>query len=293
MGVSASTGGRPPHESVPEEVTASIMMTAAVVLFLLVIFVLVLHLYLKWFWHRVEEPPAAVQQSPGRGRRRLQHRQIRQFAFSTATHDNPTRKGLDSGILLSLPAIVVGSQELGDGLECAICLSELAEGEKARLLPKCNHGFHSDCIDLWFESHRTCPICRDPVDATDSSKSAEANVGISSSTGSSSSAGETVEENPSNGQPSESPYFPTNVLFWGNESQVSSRTAACLEEAPSSSSSAPSNNGACAAAAAAAASSSRVEGALAIDIRVEEPKSPVNTSTRLRSLKRLLSRTRG
>ncbi|KAK4760804.1 hypothetical protein SAY87_005697 [Trapa incisa] len=297
MGVSSGIGGGSPRESVPLEVTAKILMTAAVVLFLLVIFVLVLHLYAKWFWGRVEEPLAAGQQSPGRGRRR-QHRQRRPFAFSAATHDNPARKGLDPAILRSLTEVVLGPEELGDGLECAICLSELAQGEKARLLPKCNHGFHSDCIDLWFESHCTCPICRNPVGAADSSKSAEADVGI---TGSNSSAGDTFDENLSNGQPSESPNFPTNVLFWGDENQIISRTAASLEEAPSSSSSssssslsAPLNNGVSSAAAGG-------EGVLAIDIRrliessssrfvEEDPKSPVTTSTRLRSLKRFLSR---
>ncbi|EEF40166.1 RING-H2 finger protein ATL78 [Ricinus communis] len=44
--------------------------------------------------------------------------------------------------------------------ECAICLSEFTPGERVRLLPKCNHGFHVRCIDKWLSSHSSCPTCR-------------------------------------------------------------------------------------------------------------------------------------
>ncbi|KAK3023500.1 hypothetical protein RJ639_043784 [Escallonia herrerae] len=44
--------------------------------------------------------------------------------------------------------------------ECVICLSEFAPGESVRVLPKCNHGFHVECIDMWLVSHSSCPTCR-------------------------------------------------------------------------------------------------------------------------------------
>ncbi|XP_044470771.1 RING-H2 finger protein ATL78-like [Mangifera indica] len=44
--------------------------------------------------------------------------------------------------------------------ECVICLSEFASGDRIRLLPKCNHGFHVRCIDKWLSSHSSCPTCR-------------------------------------------------------------------------------------------------------------------------------------
>ncbi|CAN6825371.1 unnamed protein product [Brassica oleracea] len=48
--------------------------------------------------------------------------------------------------------------------ECAICLSEFSEEDTVRLITMCRHGFHSVCIDLWFESHKTCPVCRCELD---------------------------------------------------------------------------------------------------------------------------------
>ncbi|URE11231.1 RING-H2 finger protein [Musa troglodytarum] len=49
------------------------------------------------------------------------------------------------------------------GVECAVCLGELSEGEEVRLLLGCKHAFHRRCIDMWFFSHSTCPLCRSPV----------------------------------------------------------------------------------------------------------------------------------
>ncbi|KAK9757649.1 hypothetical protein RND81_01G176700 [Saponaria officinalis] len=47
-----------------------------------------------------------------------------------------------------------------DGTDCSVCLSEFQEGETLRLLPKCKHAFHIDCIDTWLRSHINCPLCR-------------------------------------------------------------------------------------------------------------------------------------
>ncbi len=44
--------------------------------------------------------------------------------------------------------------------ECAVCLSDFEEEDDLRLLPGCKHVFHKDCIDVWFQSHSTCPLCR-------------------------------------------------------------------------------------------------------------------------------------
>ncbi|KAH7292650.1 hypothetical protein KP509_29G079200 [Ceratopteris richardii] len=44
--------------------------------------------------------------------------------------------------------------------ECAICLSDFKEQECIRMLPKCQHCFHKECIQSWLGSHSTCPLCR-------------------------------------------------------------------------------------------------------------------------------------
>lgn len=32
-----------------------------------------------------------------------------------------------------------------------------------KILPKCKHAFHRECIDTWLKAHVNCPICRTTV----------------------------------------------------------------------------------------------------------------------------------
>ncbi|KAJ8436817.1 hypothetical protein Cgig2_032045 [Carnegiea gigantea] len=45
-------------------------------------------------------------------------------------------------------------------LECAVCLSVFEEDETLRLLPKCDHVFHVECVEKWLATRSTCPYCR-------------------------------------------------------------------------------------------------------------------------------------
>ncbi|KAK8945844.1 E3 ubiquitin-protein ligase [Platanthera guangdongensis] len=71
----------------------------------------------------------------------------------------PPPDGLEE-VLIS--QIAVCKYKRGDGLdtECSVCLAEFREGESLRILPKCSHGFHIQCIDTWLISHSNCPLCR-------------------------------------------------------------------------------------------------------------------------------------
>jgi hypothetical protein len=55
---------------------------------------------------------------------------------------------------------------LQEGLECAVCLSRFEDADILRLLPKCKHAFHLDCVDTWLISHSTCPLCLTSEDLT-------------------------------------------------------------------------------------------------------------------------------
>ncbi|KAK1418561.1 hypothetical protein QVD17_27706 [Tagetes erecta] len=69
--------------------------------------------------------------------------------------------GIDKTIIESLPYFKFSSLKgWKNGLECSVCLSAFEEIELLRLLPKCKHAFHIDCIDQWLENHSSCPLCR-------------------------------------------------------------------------------------------------------------------------------------
>ncbi|KAF7817128.1 putative RING-H2 finger protein ATL12 [Senna tora] len=79
-----------------------------------------------------------------------------------------TYSGIDKQVIEALPffkfSSLKGSKQ---GLECCVCLSKFEDTEVLRLLPKCKHGFHMNCIDKWLETHSTCPLCRYRVDPAD------------------------------------------------------------------------------------------------------------------------------
>ncbi|XP_018470511.2 E3 ubiquitin-protein ligase RHA1B [Raphanus sativus] len=66
---------------------------------------------------------------------------------------------------------------------CAVCLGDLEDGDEVRELRNCSHVFHRECIDRWLDyeccggdgnegeedNHRTCPLCRTPLLAADTS----------------------------------------------------------------------------------------------------------------------------
>ncbi|KAK8486430.1 hypothetical protein V6N13_090835 [Hibiscus sabdariffa] len=73
-------------------------------------------------------------------------------------------RGLEASVIESFPIMVyseVKDHKIGNGaLECAVCLNEFGDDETLRLIPKCDHVFHPECIDAWLASHTTCPVCR-------------------------------------------------------------------------------------------------------------------------------------
>ncbi|OEL32074.1 RING-H2 finger protein ATL13 [Dichanthelium oligosanthes] len=71
--------------------------------------------------------------------------------------------GVDQSFIDALPVFLYGAVVGAGGkdpFDCAVCLCEFADDDRLRLLPKCSHAFHVDCIDTWLLSHSTCPLCR-------------------------------------------------------------------------------------------------------------------------------------
>lgn len=124
-----------------------IIIASLSMLCFVVLFILALHIYAKWFWRRSTRRQLAL--------RRRRHGP----AFQG---QEPITVGLDKAVVDSLPTFIYKVSEIfhEEAMECAVCLCEFEEKEKGRLLPKCNHSFHTDCIDMWFLSHTTCPLCR-------------------------------------------------------------------------------------------------------------------------------------
>ncbi|GLJ39043.1 hypothetical protein SUGI_0795970 [Cryptomeria japonica] len=69
--------------------------------------------------------------------------------------------GLKKEYIKALPCVIYSKvRSVLDVAECPICLAEFAEGEILRVLPKCRHSYHKDCVDRWLVSHSSCPSCR-------------------------------------------------------------------------------------------------------------------------------------
>ncbi|KAL1195797.1 RING-H2 finger protein ATL81 [Cardamine amara subsp. amara] len=80
----------------------------------------------------------------------------------------PEYIGLDSKIIQSFPEYPYSFKDYGMD-QCSICLTDFMDDDTIRLISTCNHSFHTICIDLWFEAHKTCPVCRRELDVDQTS----------------------------------------------------------------------------------------------------------------------------
>ncbi|KAJ8505358.1 hypothetical protein OPV22_006244 [Ensete ventricosum] len=86
----------------------------------------------------------------------------RRYLPRSAAHlDKPGTATAAPQQLLPGPVVFsVGATAVAGAPECAICLAELAEGDRVHVLPACNHGFHAQCVETWFVGRSSCPTCR-------------------------------------------------------------------------------------------------------------------------------------
>ncbi|XVF32804.1 hypothetical protein REPUB_Repub17cG0114200 [Reevesia pubescens] len=129
------------------------MLCTSIVLFIVLLIIIFFHNYVRIIFS-------------DRRRRYFRRRARQLLSISTAGTTRPTfsSKGLKPSVLKTIPTVIYSTKAAHfPPFECAVCLSEFENGEKTRVLPKCNHTFHVDCIDMWFYSHSNCPLCRAPV----------------------------------------------------------------------------------------------------------------------------------
>ncbi|OMP02433.1 Zinc finger, RING-type [Corchorus olitorius] len=148
----------------------NVMLAAIISLLLVILFVLLLHVYAKWFLAQARQRSSTSSSSMSVSHvfRHDRFHHFHAFAFDTTFPSSPL-KGLDSSAISSIPLFVFkfGELEFKHGLECVICLTPFEDNDVGRNLPKCGHCFHVECIDMWLQSHINCPICRAPVLSND------------------------------------------------------------------------------------------------------------------------------
>ncbi|GER54272.1 RING/U-box superfamily protein [Striga asiatica] len=91
---------------------------------------------------------------------------------SAAGIPNPAAAGVDERVLKSIPILTFSAARrvnAGAEGECAVCLGDLKDDDRVRLVPGCAHVFHVPCIDRWFAARASCPLCRSPVVEPDGS----------------------------------------------------------------------------------------------------------------------------
>ncbi|KAJ0046630.1 hypothetical protein Pint_06546 [Pistacia integerrima] len=111
-----------------------------IVLFAVVLLVTLLFLYARWLC-------------------RLTHPSL-----PNALHaPQPLSQGLDSTAINTLPSTPDINPVGNEDNECCICLGEFEDGDKLKVLPKCRHFYHGECVDRWLSTRSSCPLCRNSL----------------------------------------------------------------------------------------------------------------------------------
>lgn len=137
----------PPSSNKPH-INPSVLV---IVIILSIVFICsgILHILARCLGRRRANTPANLNSPSNSIRGQLQH------LFTL--HD----AGVEQVFIDTLPVFLYGSiRGLKDSADCAVCLNEFANEDRLRLLPKCKHAFHLECIDTWLLSNSTCPLCR-------------------------------------------------------------------------------------------------------------------------------------
>ncbi|KAL9321148.1 hypothetical protein ACSQ67_012987 [Phaseolus vulgaris] len=150
-------GSKDKHDEESLSVGLKLILAAALSLFSMILFIIIFHFSVKYFIRRQQ--------------RRRQNDLLYQITTQITPIDvssvEPCNPGLEPSIIASLPKLLYSQTEQfkkGEVIECSVCLATITEDAVTRVLPNCKHIFHVDCVDKWFSSNTTCPICRTVAD---------------------------------------------------------------------------------------------------------------------------------
>jgi hypothetical protein len=72
------------------------------------------------------------------------------------------QRGITITELLGNTSLVV-YHENDETETCSICTEEYQNHDIQRKINRCNHLFHSRCLENWVTNHSTCPLCREEI----------------------------------------------------------------------------------------------------------------------------------
>nr|XP_018680324.1 PREDICTED: RING-H2 finger protein ATL66-like [Musa acuminata subsp. malaccensis] len=82
------------------------------------------------------------------------------LSMSPSATSHPA-SGLGPQISDIFPVHLHRASGTGEEAQCPICLSNLRDGDKVKVLPSCvDMGFVCECVDAWSRAHTSCPPCR-------------------------------------------------------------------------------------------------------------------------------------
>ncbi|XP_024401275.1 uncharacterized protein [Physcomitrium patens] len=84
---------------------------------------------------------------------------------ATAQDTETSEKRVQDRVLISTLPLIAYQQGMlpKEDSGCSICLSSYSIEEIVCRLPGCNHIFHIRCLENWFQTDDSCPLCRVPV----------------------------------------------------------------------------------------------------------------------------------
>lgn len=72
------------------------------------------------------------------------------------------KRPVPDDVFKALPIVKIDQKLIDLNESCTICTEKYSLNEDVLLL-SCNHAYHKDCIQKWFQEQNMCPICRKKV----------------------------------------------------------------------------------------------------------------------------------